>query len=188
MKEPARSHAAVDTPADDAASPRQQTPAGIVTRVLAAVVDVGVVAAALAGTYLVVTGLRFVWSPATFSWPAPSLSLLSLLAGLLAIGYLTVAWATIGRTYGAGLLGLRVLSTRRRLLGWVRAMLRAVICVLFPYGLLWAAVSRRRLSLQDIAVRSIVVYDWHRDGGRRATAGGGEPATAPMQPPVSGGG
>jgi hypothetical protein len=28
--------------------------------------------------------------------------------------------------------------------------------------LLWSAVSRERRSVQDVVVRSVVVYDWHR--------------------------
>ena len=37
-----------------------------------------------------------------------------------------------------------------------------MLCVVFPVGLLWSAVSRERRSLQDLVVRSVVVYDWHR--------------------------
>jgi hypothetical protein len=33
--------------------------------------------------------------------------------------------------------------------------------------LLWTAVSPTRRSVQDILVRSLVVYDWRRDGGAR---------------------
>lgn len=146
-------------------------PAGIVTRVLAAAVDVAVVAAMLAGMYVGVAALSFAWSPASFSWPSPPVQLSGVLTVLVATGYLAIGWATIGRTYGGALLGLRVLSSRRSLLGWPRATLRAVLCVQLPIGLLWAAVSRRRLSLQDIVVRSVVVYDWNRDGGRRVTRG-----------------
>jgi uncharacterized RDD family membrane protein YckC len=78
---------------------------------------------------------------------------------VLASGYFTVAWATSGRTAGSVLLGLRVLSARRRLLGWPRAAGRAALCVLFPIGLLWAAVSASRRSVQDLLVRTVVVYD-----------------------------
>jgi hypothetical protein len=31
--------------------------------------------------------------------------------------------------------------------------------VVFPFGLLWCGVSRGRLSLQDLLLRSVVVYD-----------------------------
>jgi hypothetical protein len=41
----------------------------------------------------------------------------------------------------------------------VRAVLRAALCVVFPLGLLWCALSRHRRSLQDLVVGSAVVYD-----------------------------
>jgi hypothetical protein len=54
----------------------------------------------------------------------------------------------------------RVRSSSRGRLGWWRAGLRALLCVIFPVGLFWSAVSRRR-SVQDVVMRSVVVYDWH---------------------------
>jgi uncharacterized RDD family membrane protein YckC len=54
------------------------------------------------------------------------------------------------------------------LVGWPRAIVRAVACVVFPVGLLWAAVSPPRRSLLDLLLRSAVVYDWHRDRGMQA--------------------
>lgn len=142
--------------------------AGIVTRLLAALVDGGVTVLLLAALYLGTAGLLFILAPTRFTWPAPTLLFTMVTAALLATAYLTVAWATTGRTLGASLLGLRVLSARRELLGWPRSVLRATFCVMFPAGLLWAAVSRTRSSMQDIVLRSVVVYDWHRDGGVRA--------------------
>ena len=47
------------------------------------------------------------------------------------------------------------------------AAARAVAYVVFPVGLLWTAVSPTRRSVQDVLVRSVVVYDWRRDGGAR---------------------
>jgi uncharacterized RDD family membrane protein YckC len=72
-----------------------------------------------------------------------------------------VAWATTGRTYGARLLGLRVLSRTGVLLGWTRSFLRAVTSVLWPVGLLWSGISTTRSSLQDLVFRTVVVYDSH---------------------------
>ena len=84
-------------------------------------------------------------------------------SGLVVMGvgvlYLSVAWATTGRTYGERLLGLRVVSSRHTRLGWTRAILRAVTCVVFPIGLIWSAFSAQRHSLQDIVFRTVVVYD-----------------------------
>jgi uncharacterized RDD family membrane protein YckC len=37
-------------------------------------------------------------------------------------------------------------------------VLRAVACVVFPVGLLWVVVDKRRRSLQDIVFRTRVVY------------------------------
>jgi hypothetical protein len=63
---------------------------------------------------------------------------------------------------------------------------RAVVYVVFPLGLLWSAVSSSRRSLQDVLVGSVVVYDWHRDGGARlaeAYARRPEPHDGPEAPP-----
>jgi uncharacterized RDD family membrane protein YckC len=137
------------------------THAGVVTRVLAAGVDVVAVALLAVGLDLAAAGARFVWSPVDFRWPRPAIG--SSIVVLLAIGvlYLTVAWAMTGRTYGGRLLGLRLLSTRGELLGWTRAFLRALTCVLWPVGLLWSGISTVRSSLQDILFRTVVVYDAH---------------------------
>ena len=48
-------------------------PAGIVTRVAAAGIDLGVVVALWLAIYGAVAGARLVWSPTTFTWPAPPL-------------------------------------------------------------------------------------------------------------------
>jgi uncharacterized RDD family membrane protein YckC len=145
-------------------------PAGIVTRCLAAAVDAGVVALAAGVLYLGLAAVRFMWSARTFEWPRPEAAVSVTATAVLAVAYLTLAWATTGRTYGAAVLGVRVLSAKHAVLGWFRAAVRAVLCVVFPIGLLWSVVSRRRGSLQDLVVRSVVVYDWHLDGGARATA------------------
>ena len=141
--------------------------AGIVTRAVAALIDLLVVMSMLGGLLLAVAGLRFAWSPPSFSWPAPSWAQSLAIGALFGAAYLTVAWATSGRTVGAGVLGLRVLSARGARLGWSRATARAVFCVVFPLGLLWAAVSRHRRSVQDAVLRTVVVYDWSDDAGLR---------------------
>lgn len=135
--------------------------AGVVTRLLAACVDVVAVVLLAVALDLVAAGIRFVWSPGDFRWPQFSLLTISVVLHALAAVYLAAGWAMAGRTYGARLMGLRVLSVGHGLLGWTRAGLRAVACVVFPLGLLWCAVSRTRLSVQDLVVRSVVVYDAH---------------------------
>jgi uncharacterized RDD family membrane protein YckC len=139
--------------------PPATTHAGVVTRVLAASVDLAAVVLATVMVDLAAAGVRFAWAPAAFEWPKPGPlgSVTAVLA--IAVVYLAVAWATTGRTYGERLLGLRTLTTRYALLGWTRSVLRAVACVLLPVGLLWCGVSATRRSLQDIVFRTVVVYD-----------------------------
>ena len=79
----------------------------------------------------------------------------------IAVGYLTVGWAVSGQTVGSAVLGLRVVTRDGCRLGWWRAGLRAVLCVFVPLGLFWSAVSVSRRSVQDLLVRSAVVYDAH---------------------------
>ena len=57
-------------------------------------------------------------------------------------------------------MGLRVLGRRGRRPHLVTALVRALACTLFPVGLLWVAVSRDNRSLQDLLLRTSVVYDW----------------------------
>lgn len=84
----------------------------------------------------------------------------ALLTIVVAPHRLAIVWGTTGRSYGSLLLGLRVRGVHGRRLGWPRAVLRAALCVVFPAGLLWVAISPRRRSVQDILLRSVVVYDW----------------------------
>jgi uncharacterized RDD family membrane protein YckC len=146
------------------------TRAGVVTRTLAAAVDVALAAAMVVLVYLAVVATRFAWSPLTFRWPTPSAPLSGAVFAAVATVYLTVAWAGTGRTRGGSLLGLRVVSTGLGPLGWWRAAVRAVAYIVFPVGLLWSAVSPHRRSVQDALVGSLVVYDGHHDGGARLTA------------------
>jgi hypothetical protein len=44
-------------------------------------------------------------------------------------------------------------------LGWGRCATRAVLCTLFPIGLVWVLVSRENRSVQDVLLRTSVVYD-----------------------------
>jgi uncharacterized RDD family membrane protein YckC len=133
--------------------------AGIVTRTLAAVVDLLVVLVLMGLALLTVAGVRFLVGPISFRWPSPTWPQSVAVGGLLAASYLTAAWATAGRSCGAALLGLRVRSVGGAHLGWFRAGLRSALCLAFPLGLLWAVFDGRRRSLQDLVVGSVVVYD-----------------------------
>lgn len=134
------------------------THAGVVTRSLAAGVDVVAVVLLVVlldlALDLAAAGVRFVWSPVNFRWPRPETEIVVVLLGV-AVLYLTVALATTGRTYGAPLLGLRVPSRRGELLGRTRSFLRSLASVLSPVGLLWSGIRRRRSSVQDLVFRTV---------------------------------
>jgi len=150
------------------AQPLQGRRAGIVSRLLADAVDVAVVAGVLAAGYVGVSVARFLWRSWAFTFPTPSFLLMLVLGGLVSVLYLTVTWATTGRSYGKHVLGLRVVGPFGRLrVGG--ALIRSVLCVVFPVGILWVALSPQNRSLQDVVLRTSVVYDW---------LGGDEPVAA----------
>lgn len=133
--------------------------AGLVTRSLANIVDLVVVVLLLVGGYVAVAATRFLLGPATFEFPAPALATLLLIGlGIQAV-YFAVTWAVVGGTYGDRLLGLRVTDDRGVRLHWGRCVVRAVLCTIFPIGLLWVLVSQENRSVQDLLLRTSVVYD-----------------------------
>ena len=84
--------------------------AGIVSRFIADAIDFFVVIAALVGVYLGFSTFRFLLHPRRFTWPEPSAMYLGWLGWILLVLYLTIAWATTGRTVGKRVLGLRVVT------------------------------------------------------------------------------
>jgi len=134
--------------------------AGLASRSLASVVDVGAAAVVPIVGYAGAAAVELLAHPRHFTAPAPSLTQILTVAVIAAVGYLTVCWTWTGRTYGARLLGVRVVRSDGRHLHAFRAFVRAVICVAFPIGLAWCAVDMRRRSVQDLLLRTAVVYDW----------------------------
>ena len=161
------------SPIPRAARPFQGRPAGIVSRLLANVVDVAVVGAILLGSYLGVNGLLFFLDPRSFQFREP-IPLLTLTAAFVVAGlYLGISWALVARTYGCYVMGLRVVGRRGRRLRVIVALARAAFCVVFPIGLFWCVINPRSRSVQDIVLRTSVVYDWmpHPPQGGRTVSG-----------------
>lgn len=138
----------------------QGRPAGLVSRGIAAVVDVGVTGLGLAGCYAAWVAARFTLDPAGFAFPVPDRAVALVAGAVLAGTYLALCWTATGRTAGGQLLGLRVVDGRGRLLRGGRAAIRAGCCVCFPLGLLWVLVDVRRRSVPDVLLRTSVRYDW----------------------------
>jgi uncharacterized RDD family membrane protein YckC len=141
------------------------------TRIAAAAIDVGIVIIALGVCYLGVSAFLFLLDPRSFSAPAVSPAVMYTAGGLLLTVYLAVSWRGSGRTYGNHVMGLRVVNHRGQRLHPVVSFVRAALYVIFPIGLLWVLVSGRNRSLQDLVVRSSVIYDW----GARALPHAPEP-------------
>jgi uncharacterized RDD family membrane protein YckC len=134
--------------------------AGVATRVVAASIDVVVVGLGLLAGYGSYVGLRLLLDPRGYRLPDPSLGAGMTLFLVLLVFYLSVLWATTGRTYGDHVMGIAVVGRDGSRLGPVRAGVRAVLYAVFPLGLLWCAVSAKRHSLQDVVLRTRVVYMW----------------------------
>jgi len=143
-------------------------PAGLVTRTLANIVDLIVVAGLLAAGYLGVAGFLFLRRGAAFTFPIVTYRVAYLIGFGGWIIYTAFSWRTNGRTYGDHLLGLRVRTMTGDRVGGVRAVIRALLCAIAPLLLVWCAVSKQQRSVQDLIVGTHVVYDW--GGTRRRSA------------------
>jgi len=141
--------------------------AGFVTRALAAGIDVVLVFLTVLGTVAVVWMLSFIIDPMTPNTPLTSSTdrlpptwLMMVYGYVLNVLYWTVGWATGGRTIGNLIMGVRVVNFRGERVHWIGALVRALFCTVFPFGLLWVIVSGANRSVQDVVLRTSVIYDW----------------------------
>jgi uncharacterized RDD family membrane protein YckC len=142
------------------AARRQGQPAGLVSRLLANGLDLLVVLLFLGVAYLAACGWQLLVHPSRFSFPSlPRGVVLGISLGFSLI-YLTLCWWLAGRTYGDRVMALRVVNFRRRKPLFPSALVRALLYVAFPVGVLWCAVNRSSRSVQDVVLRTSVIYDW----------------------------
>jgi uncharacterized RDD family membrane protein YckC len=132
--------------------------AGIVSRCVAAVIDLGVVLVIIGVLYVGLILTRLAVNPTAFQLPAIGVLFSTTVTFSISVLYLAGCWAVSGCTAGAVVMGLRVRGRKSERLPGVVALLRAVACVVFPVGLAWVAVDAQRRSLQDLLFRSRVVY------------------------------
>ena len=151
--------------------------AGIVTRLLAGAVDTVVAVIGVGLGYVGVLAVRYVISPRDFRLVEPGFGLLLLCFLWLLTVYLTLAWGTTGRSYGARLLGLRVVDQRGGRLRPGIALLRALLCVFVPIVVFWVVVSRENRSAADVLLRTSVIYDWAATTHTSQGNPGNEPAS-----------
>ena len=132
--------------------------AGVVSRLMAVSIDLFVV---LVIELVLVAGAAVIRALFTrsvdFEVPAPPVG--QILAALVLVAYLAHGWGIGGRTIGMVLLGLRAVREDGGDITFGRAVVRALAYLVFPPGILWAAVSAKSASLQDLIVDTAVVYD-----------------------------
>jgi uncharacterized RDD family membrane protein YckC len=138
--------------------PDGERAAGIITRGLAAVIDLVVVLLIMGALYGGLVLVRLVYSPTAFSLPSLNAVFSTVVTFAVAVLYLTGCWTVSGSTAGAVTMGLRVVGRRSQRVSLLVGLLRSICCVLFPVGLLWIALDRQRRSLQDIVFRTRVIY------------------------------
>ena len=133
--------------------------AGVVSRLIADAMDVVAVVLIALLALLSVSAVRGLFSRDFdfVSLPQPARGIL---AGVLLLGYLAYGWGLEGRTLGKVVMGLRVVGEDGVDITPRRGLARAALYLLVPAGILWALVSGRNASLQDLLLRTAVVHDW----------------------------
>lgn len=135
-------------------------PAGVVTRVTAGAIDYLVVGAIVLVGHLAIIALRFVTNPVSFSWPRTSWLILIGSGVIVMVCYLTLMWSSTGKPLGGAIMGTKVVNRHGLRLGFTVSLIRSLLVVVFPIGLFWCAVNPGGRSLQDVALRTRVVYDY----------------------------
>jgi uncharacterized RDD family membrane protein YckC len=142
--------------------------AGFPSRVLADVVDIAI---AFAIFVLIYSGFSILWdffNSDTIQIKVQSPGINASGMTLTAVIYFTIGWASTGRTIGKQLMGLRVVRRDAAPLGTLRALGRAVLCVLFWWLVMWTALfSRRNAGIHDMICKTVVVYDWIPETAKR---------------------
>lgn len=141
--------------------------AGFVSRAIAACIDVAIIFIVVMGTVVVIWALSFIVNPIgpTVAVTTPDERLPSALSMILwgyflNVAYWTIGWATGGRTIGNLVMGVRVVNRKGEKVSWGGAFIRAIFCTFFPFGLLWVIISGANRSVQDLVLRTNVIYDW----------------------------
>jgi uncharacterized RDD family membrane protein YckC len=133
--------------------------AGFVSRAVASGTDVVLVLSVYVVGVILVSIAWDLFFSTSISIAAPPHWLNELLVWILLVAYLTGGWST-GRTLGKQIVGLRVVRSDGSPLGFLRALLRALLCASFFPALLLALVNRRNRGLEDVALGTVVTYDW----------------------------
>ena len=134
--------------------------AGVVSRTSAGAIDYAVVLIAVVGSYAAVRAFSYLLDPRGFEPAAWTFGQFMAIGFVAMVVYLTVSFGVSGRTVGDRVMGLRVVGPTGERVRWVRALIRAVLCAVFPVGLFWCAVRGDSRSFQDIVLHTSVIHEW----------------------------
>jgi uncharacterized RDD family membrane protein YckC len=142
--------------------------AGFPSRVVADVIDVAI---AFAIFVLIYSGVSILWdffNSDTIQIKVQSPGINATGMTLTVVIYLTLGWASTGRSIGKQIMGLRVVRRDGSPLGTLPALGRAVLCVVFWYLVMWTVLfSRRNAGIHDMICKTVVVYDWIPETAKR---------------------
>jgi len=133
--------------------------AGFISRLGADIIDVIVVVLVEFGFLFLAAVIRYLFTRDFHLFHNP-VWLTASLFWIIAVAYLTSGWASTGKTLGKQVAGVRVVRTTGKRIGFRTAIVRAILYVFFPWGLVWTLVSRKNASLQDLLLKTVVLYDW----------------------------
>src|SRR4051794_8736034 len=108
--------------------------AGFISRVVADLIDAVIVSIVTVVSVLGVRMFAELFAGRVFTFPKANAVQGTAVVSLLFVAYLTFFWGAIGRTPGKQMIGLRVVRTSGAPLPWLRALGRAVVCVVLPVG------------------------------------------------------
>jgi uncharacterized RDD family membrane protein YckC len=146
----------------DRATSLQGSRAGVVSRITADALDLGVVFVLYIAGLVVFAGLRWMATKHSFDVPDPSPTTNAIALFCVQVVYLALGWSGERRTAGKAIVGLRVLRSDGQLVGLGRGFVRAIVCTIIGGPLLlWAAVSPRNAALYDGPLDTAVVYSWY---------------------------
>jgi uncharacterized RDD family membrane protein YckC len=134
--------------------------AGFISRAVASGTDVILVLCTYVIGVILVSIAWDLFFSTSIAVAAPPHWLNELLVWIFLVVYLTAGWWSSGRTLGKQMLGLRVVRSDGSPLGFWRAVSRALLCASFFPALLLALVNHRNRGLEDVAFRTVVIYDW----------------------------
>ena len=148
---------------------RQGHYAGPVTRLVAYVVDQGIVAGVFTLSLALLGFAVDLLTHGEVDLSVPGLVLSGVYA-LWWLAYYGYPWAVSGKTLGMAIIGIRVVNEDGADLSPKAAVIRALTLPLgfltLGLGYLWALVDVRRRALHDRLARSAVVYDWDARAAR----------------------